>query len=84
MTRRTIDPDKLRKECEETTRRSHAGGDTDDCEICRALREGDEDGALELIRADPVHNELVRLMSLDEDEFDAWLQSQRAALDGAH
>jgi hypothetical protein len=84
MPRRTIDPDTLRKQCEETTRASHAGADMDDCEICRALREGDESRALELIRADPVNLELQRLMSLDESEFDEWLESQRAAVDAAH
>jgi hypothetical protein len=84
MPRRTIDPDTIRKQCEETTRASHGGADMDDCEICRALREGDEARALELIRADPVNRELVRLMSLDDTEFEAWLSSQRETADAAH
>lgn len=85
MPRRDIDMDALRRDCEETTRRSHLWADPHEgCEICRAIEAGDEPRALELIRADPVNIELVRLMSLDEHDFDAWLKAQQAALDDAH
>lgn len=83
--REAIDPDQVRRECEETTRRSHTwAGEHGDCEICRAIEEGDEARVRELIRADPVHRELVRVMSLDEAGYDAWLKSLQAAVDDAH
>jgi hypothetical protein len=55
--------------------------DDDDCEICRALREGDDARAVQLVRDHPTNVEFQRLMSLDEDEFDAWLKAQGLDLD---
>jgi hypothetical protein len=65
-------------------RRAAIDRDDDDCPICRALREDDEARAVELIRNDPMNLEFQRLMRLDDDEFDAWLKTQRADLDASH
>ena len=45
----------------------------DDCEVCRALRAGDEAGARELARQ---HGERIDIDNLDLAPFIAWLKAE--------
>ncbi|HET6582549.1 MAG TPA: hypothetical protein VFG69_03860 [Nannocystaceae bacterium] len=51
-------------------------GHFDDCEICRALRAGDEAGAIELARSHPNGIDGSQLLNLDLGPFRAWLESE--------
>ena len=58
---------------------AHLAGDDghfDDCEICRAMRAGDEAAAAELVRNHPNRVDGSTLQDLDLTPFIAWLKAQ--------
>jgi hypothetical protein len=53
-----------------------ADGHFDGCEVCRALRDGDEDRAIRLVREHGTRLELPTLDDADIAFFDAWLRAE--------
>jgi len=51
-------------------------GHFDDCEICRALRAGDEEAAMEIMRTHPGREDVRKLLDLDLAPFLAWMKAE--------
>jgi len=51
-------------------------GHFDDCEICRALRDGNDDAALELMRQHPGRVDVSDLRNLDLTPFLEWMKAE--------